>query len=561
MNYSRLRRRPLWLAALVALVLAALLVAYLLRQYLAEQHERTTAIYQGICEQTATALVAQLRQALASAVLDTLEAMNHVDPAQYRIANVAPVFAAGLASHPYVDRFFLWSLQGPPEYKDEVLFFRTSAPQTRDDIPIRSSTGEIIGSLYRDEEPGRDFLRAARAPENGGRTFVLIERTFGGPSYHVVIHQWGAVLPSRNIVGVIGYTVDLTKVRRRIFGELLTNTLPRVLPDGARSPDLRFSVLDEQQRLVFGAASEAALPSATASLDLSFFPIEIPRAWVADRVTPARWHLVVSAASPDESPATQTYLFVAVMLLLFTAMICAVAINRQSARLAQMHADFVVNVTHQLRTPLSLLAATSETLSLERVRTPEKVKQYAAVLHSQTARLSRLVEQVLRFSRIEAGAGVYEFQQVDLVNLTRTAVDRFVVPARVGAAVRFEGPEGMLPVSADPLAIDEVLANLLENAVKYSNGDIDIVVRVAKVGKEAVVSVKDRGAGIAATDLPHVFDKFYRGSNGGGSSRGFGLGLAIVHDIVRAHRGRVHVESVPNRGSEFSVFLPACGGA
>lgn len=560
MNYSPLRRRPLWLAALVALVAAALLVAQLLRQYLSEQQERTAAIYQGICEQTATALVSQLRQTLASAVLNTLESMNHVDPAQFRIANVAPVFAAGLADHPYVDRFFIWSQQGPNEYKDEVLFFRTSGPKTRHDIPIRGSKGEMLGSLYRDEKPGRDFLQAARASENGGRTFVLIERTFGGIPYHVVIHQWGAVLPSRNIVGVIGYTVDLAKVRGQTFGQLLTDTLPRVLPEGAPSPDLRFSVLDDHQRPVFGAPLDAALPSARAALDLSFFPIEIPRAWVADRVTPARWQLVVSAASSGQSPATQTYFFVAVMLLLLTAMICAVAINRQSARLGQMHADFIVNVTHQLRTPLSLLAAASETLSLERVRTPEKVTQYAALLHSQTTRLSRLVEQVLRFSRIEAGAGVYEFRRVDLVNIARTAVDRFV-PVRRGGQVRFESPDNDLVISADPLAIDEVLANLLENAVKYSDGDVDVVVRVARVGREAVVSVRDHGTGIAEADLPHVFDKFYRGSNGAGSSRGFGLGLAIVHEIVRAHRGRVDVESVPNRGSEFRVFLPAYHGA
>jgi signal transduction histidine kinase len=558
MKYSR--RRPLWLGSLVALVAAASLVAYLLYQYLAEEHERTTAIYQAICEQTAAALATQLRQALASAVLDTLEAMNHVDLAEFRLANVAPVFSAGLARHPYVDRFFLWSLRGPKKYQDEVLFFRPSGPQTSDDIAIRSVAGDLIGSLYRDELPGRDLLRAALAPENGGRTFILIDRSFDTTPHHVVIHQWGAVLPSRNIVGIIGYTVNLTKVRQGMLGELLTTTVPRVVPEGSGPPELQFSVLDEQQHRVFGPVVDGGVPSATVALDLSFFPIEIPRAWVTDRSTAARWQLVVSAPSPDGSPATQTYLFVAVMLLLLTALILAVAINRQAARLAHMHADFVVNVTHQLRTPLSMLAATSETLSLERVRTPEKVKQYAAVLHSQTARLSRLVEQVLRFSRIEAGAGVYEFQRVDLVHLTRTAVNRFVIPAHTGAVIRFETLEEVLSVLADPIAVDEVLANLLENAVKYSNGNIDIVVRVAKAGKEAVVSVKDSGAGIAAADLPHVFDKFYRGANGGGSSQGFGLGLAIVHEIVRAHRGRVHVDSEPNRGSEFRVFLPATSG-
>jgi signal transduction histidine kinase len=96
--------------------------------------------------------------------------------------------------------------------------------------------------------------------------------------------------------------------------------------------------------------------------------------------------------------------------------------------------------------------------------------------------------------------------------------------------------------------------------VKYSNGRVDVVVRVGREGKEAVVSVKDCGAGITPADLPHVFDKFYRGAHAGGPSQGFGLGLAIVHEIVRAHRGRVHVDSEVNRGSEFRVFLPAISG-
>ena len=371
----------------------------------------------------------------------------------------------------------------------------------------------------------------------------------------------GRLLPSREIVGIIGYTVNLSKVRQRTLEQLVTAAVPGVLAQQSRSVPLRFSAFDEKDRLVFGAPLEAGVPFGSAPLDLSFFPSEIPRAWVADRITPSRWRLVVSAPTPGESPATEQYLFVAVMLLILAAIACAVAINRQAARLSQMHADFVTNVSHQLRTPLSLLAAASETLGLERVRTPEKIKQYAAVLHSQTARLTRLVEQVLRFSRIESGAGLYELQRVDLDSLVQSTVNRVMTPSAGGPVVRFEGPARRVVVRVHPIAIEEVLANLIDNAVKYSDGPTEVVVRVTAAGREAVVSVTDHGAGIDAADLPHVFDKFYRGRNEGRTSAGFGLGLAIVQEIVKAHRGRVQVESQPSRGTEVRVFLPAEPGA
>jgi len=248
--------------------------------------------------------------------------------------------------------------------------------------------------------------------------------------------------------------------------------------------------------------------------------------------------------------------------LILMALVCAVLVNRQSMRLSRLHADFVANVTHQLKTPLSVLSAASETLERERLRSPEKISEYAALVGQQTASLTRLVERVLRLSQIDAGVTGYDFKPVDLVELVRESVDRFGSNlARPAMAISFDGPPDLVTVDGDPSALEDVMENLLENAAKYTNGNGRIDVRVATQNGRAMVTVKDNGIGIEHRDLEHIFEKFYRGQGNGSRVKGFGVGLAIVENVVRAHHGQIHVESEPGRGSEFEIVLPTLAEA
>jgi two-component system phosphate regulon sensor histidine kinase PhoR len=237
---------------------------------------------------------------------------------------------------------------------------------------------------------------------------------------------------------------------------------------------------------------------------------------------------------------------------------CAVAITRQSTLLSQMHSDFVADVSHQLKTPLALLTTASDTLSLGRVRSPEKLKEYAEIVHGQTERLSRLVEQILAFSRHETGPNIYHFQKIDLAQFVKQSVEGFDVGTRRGeVTIQFEAPPEAVFVEADPAALEDVVSNLLDNAVKYGNGRNQVVVRVEHAARQAVLSVRDQGIGIEPADLSRIFNKFYRGRQDGHPQRGFGLGLTIVRDVVRAHRGRITVESERGCGSDFRVALPS----
>ena len=217
--------------------------------------------------------------------------------------------------------------------------------------------------------------------------------------------------------------------------------------------------------------------------------------WVR-RSSPARW----PASSQSYWP---TLLSVALMLV---ALGLTVQAHRRSAELAEMQTDFVAHVSHQLKTPLSLLSAATETLQMDRIRSPEKLGEYLDTIRAEAARLSTLVQRVLEFSRVQQERS-YEFEHVDFGALTRETVDAFahgLAGQHFTFDVDIDGPGPYVHV--DPAAIEQVLANLLDNAVKYSDADQgDHRARAQPIASSAIVEIADRGVGIAAADqAPHL---------------------------------------------------------
>jgi two-component system phosphate regulon sensor histidine kinase PhoR len=220
-----------------------------------------------------------------------------------------------------------------------------------------------------------------------------------------------------------------------------------------------------------------------------------------------------------------------------------------------MQTDFVAHVSHQLKTPLSLLSAATETLQMDRVRSPERFAEYLATINAEAARLSLLVQRVLEFSRVQQRRN-YEFERVELGALVHETVDAFAHSLSSHHFTFDVQHDGSNPiVMADPAALEQVLANLLDNAVKYSADVKEITVRVHSARGQAMVDITDRGIGIDAADHSRIFDRFYRTS----STRqrpGFGLGLSLVRELLHAHRGRVELTSAVGKGSTFRIVLP-----
>jgi two-component system phosphate regulon sensor histidine kinase PhoR len=197
------------------------------------------------------------------------------------------------------------------------------------------------------------------------------------------------------------------------------------------------------------------------------------------------------------------------------------------------------------------------------VRTAERAQEYYRIINTEARKLTRLIENILDFSKMEAGLRPYRMEPADLGALTTQVLSEMQsqfeqTHFKVSATV-----EPALPrVLADEDAVEQALENLLANAMKYSGESRDIEVHVGRANSHVCVSVIDHGIGIARREQKRIFRKFYRVDSGlGGGPQGCGLGLAIVDHTMRGHHGFVRVDSEPDRGSTFTLHFPIAAGA
>ena len=226
--------------------------------------------------------------------------------------------------------------------------------------------------------------------------------------------------------------------------------------------------------------------------------------------------------------------------------------------LARQKSDFVANVSHELRTPLALIRLYAETLELGRLTAKEKYQEYFRIIREESERLTALINNILDFSRIDAGRKEYEFQETNLGELVHSTLDsyRFQIQQNGFGFEEHISPD-IPSVKVDREAIARSLLNLINNALKYSKDDKYIAVKLYRTNSSVKLEVQDRGIGIPANEQEKIFEKFYRcGDPLVHNVKGSGLGLSLVRHIVRAHGGDVLVESAPDKGSKFTIALP-----
>ena len=226
--------------------------------------------------------------------------------------------------------------------------------------------------------------------------------------------------------------------------------------------------------------------------------------------------------------------------------------------LARLKSDFVANVSHELRTPLALIRLYAETLELGRLTAKEKYQEYFRIIREESERLTALINNILDFSRIEAGRKEYEFKETNLADLVRSTLDsyRFQIEQN-GFAFEENICRDIPPVTVDREAIARSLLNLVNNALKYSKDQKYIAVSLYQANNRVNLEVRDRGIGISPNEQEKIFEKFYRcGDPLVHNIKGSGLGLSLVRHIARAHGGDVLVESSPEKGSKFTIALP-----
>jgi len=248
----------------------------------------------------------------------------------------------------------------------------------------------------------------------------------------------------------------------------------------------------------------------------------------------------------------------AISVLLCAGIVLTYRNVTREVALAKLKSDFVSNVSHELRTPLSLIRLYAETLELGRLPNMDKQQEYYQIIRKESERLTSLINNILDFSRIEAGKKEYEFRQTDLADLVRSTLEsyRFQIEQN-GFRLEQKIDEDIPPLKVDREAIARSLVNLVNNAVKYSSNEKFLAVSLYRANGSVKLEVADHGIGIAPHEQHKIFDKFYRvGDPLVHNTKGSGLGLSLVRHIVQAHGGNISVDSGPGRGSRFIISLP-----
>jgi signal transduction histidine kinase len=553
---SALLRRPdPVIFVILAVFSAAALVIGLQHRALTDLDRQTRVILQKVSEQTALSAAAEIRRTFDGPIFDTLANVNHPLLAAGRLDLVADAYRRGLESYPQVERFFLWTDETERELSGEVVFF---------DRRSTSATAQHeFGPFYRDVELGSRLFAAARAQIGTHQIYAARSLKIGHVAYDVFIRVFYTTAAREQFFAVMGFVVNLEAARKQLFPELQRRRLGEMLEPKDGSPQFEMRVFDQDARHVFGPPLPAHPASARTTFAMQFYPADDIRTRMAATLPQRYWTLVISPRPGSVEAAVvssrgQAYgLSVLSVLLMLVALAFTFQSRKRARQLARMQSDFVTHVSHQLKTPVSLLSAVAETITLDRVRSQEKLAQCLGMIRTQTAQLSTLVEQILEISRVGDAGRPLELETVQLGALVRETVEAFA-RALEGEGYKISVVEaGPTPtVAADPAALEQVLVNLLDNAVKYSGESRTIVVRAGITGSDAIVEVIDQGIGIEPESVPRIFERFYRGAARTKHRAGFGLGLSIAHDIVAAHFGRIEVTSAPGKGSTFQVRLP-----
>jgi signal transduction histidine kinase len=351
------------------------------------------------------------------------------------------------------------------------------------------------------------------------------------------------------LIGLAGLIVDQEYFEKSVLPKAIEVSLPKF--DDREKSELLVVVRDDQKHQILPTDMKADPKKDRVRRSFAFVYTDWYISLQGDFASPEKWARANFAYNMTLSVVLAAVLLAGIALTVRTAM--------REMKLSAMKNEFVSNVSHELRTPLSSIRVFGEFMRRGRVEEFEKVREYGSYIETESRRLTQLINNILDFSRIESGRKVYTFEDADLEEILAGTLGTFTVRLRdKGFDVSYHGPDEPLPeVEVDANAIDRAVANLLDNAVKYSDGDRAIQVSLDRSDDEAVISVTDHGIGIPRDEQEKIFERFHRVSTGlVHDVRGSGLGLSLVRHIAEAHGGSVTVESEVGKGSTFTIHLP-----
>jgi signal transduction histidine kinase len=541
-------RLAVGLAVAVAIPVAVLF--YFQFRSLSDLGRSSAVVLKQLSKETADGVTKSVSDTLKQPYINALLRIPQAQAEPLNLPFIQSAFERSLATETFVKRYYVWS-DVTDNHRDEVL----AIDRNSHEFVVNPPESALMVKRFRQLAPEKRAISVFEATIDGRRTYFQAQLRF--------------TFPSRDrLTSFVALAVDAEDLRLSAVPTLVARKLQNVEgPIGF--PPLQVTVLDGERRVIYPPGGTAPTRWVDQrSFPLVFFEPELIGFAAPESRKPEQWRLLSGYGNqtiPDIIAARERpqralmAIFAAAMALgvFFVARVAA-----REVRLAELKANFVSSVSHDLKTPLALIQLFAETLELGRLKNTDRAQEYYRIINSEARKLTRLINNLLDFSKIEAGLRRYKLEPVDLGTLTKRLVESLESQFRHNQfSVSVRIADGMPPVLLDPEAAEQALENLLSNAMKYSPEHREIVVEVDAVDGYGRVCVTDHGVGIAPRLQRKIFRKFYRIQHDAGTGpQGTGLGLAIVDHIMRGHRGFVRVDSEPGRGSTFTLHFPVYAG-
>jgi signal transduction histidine kinase len=469
---------------------------------------------------------------------------------------ISHIIATAFARYPYPESFFAWQAG---QRHDSVVFFNRSDRRPHW-APVPRELSRFPVDIAAEPLLANPILHHVSVDATRGRPLSAFELEFRGVSYQVVAQVRYADIYRERVADVIGFVVDLHWVKERYFNEL-TSEVWQIGPGIERG--LTLSVTDASGRVVAGLPPPPThMLTERRQFPLFFFD---PDTYGTGQV--AREELTVAVSAAHDPALTQAarvanqmvFVGVTASFALVGALIFMARAQRARTRLADLRADFVAAVTHELKTPIATIQAAADTLSRDRLSSMS-FQACGHIVGMEAKRLSHLIENFLAYSRITDVADSYTFESLEVSVLFNDVQEAFEAQLdQRGFDLEMLIEPGTLCVRGDRMALGLLFNNLVDNAIKYSGSDPKLVLTARATHSGVCIQVIDTGLGIPADEIAGVTQKFVRGR--GVSAAGTGLGLTIASRIARDHRGQFRIQSVVGRGTTVTVTLPIgqCG--
>jgi len=551
-----LQDRSLRLAAALAIAVAIPVAVLFYFQFrsLGDLEKTSTVVLQQLSQETADAVTRSIDEELKAPYIRALLRITQARTEPLDLPWIDRVFDESLGHSPFIDEYYVWS--SVPRDRGLLVYDRQSAsrpPGMR---------------FHHDPELERQLVPRLRELAAHRRVIVTMQEKMGGKPRYVQA-QLRFDTPARDhLTSFVGFSVDPERLRQQYFPSLLRTMMAGVQgPTGF--PPLVVTLVDDSGRVIFDSGAQPTSSfNDERKFPLIFFDNELLEYAAPLEMHREIWRLHVGYGNQSIAQIVRANTRPQIVLITVLAVGMAVGVffvaiaGAREMRLAELRSNFVSSVSHDLKTPLALIQLFAETLEVGRVKSTERAFEYYRIINSEARKLTRLIDNILDFSKMEAGLRPYQVGQADLVEVTRRVLDRLDDQfTHHRFQVRYEQTAETLPVTIDVHAVGQAIENLLTNAMKYSGASREILVRVGVDDGQASVAVTDRGIGIPRRHQRRIFRKFYRiAADAATGPQGCGLGLAIVDHTMRAHGGHVRVESETGHGSTFTLSFPLSVG-